>query len=1320
MAKHFSRAVGYDFHDRALRSVEDAALPSTKTFFSFDGTHSDLARQLYFRAKAGDSADQFENLEIPSSLQTRLDDLGLDWNNLPGIAQRALLWDSGFAVSPTNNLIQVWPLGSWSMVDLAVPFAEFKKVGCIEMNCTEPDDTVSLSNLFCNGAQMLNASRCVVEDFEDTSGPHAAMWVAGGNPKAIPTPLVERHMWIDGGSNISYDVAAIHTIHRDYEAAYGECATPNQNDGFAAPVFSCLSMGKISEEVQNQRQEVQGSPWVSRWLVEDYRGSFPSSSKFKLIYLVPIIGGAILIIGLVVLIMFIKRRRNKNADATNVMNENLGSPNAMYHGCKDTDNRFSSLGQHTTGTVDDREAFSSHHKLNRRMSAYDSDLSSESNVTLKLLLDSEHLVGKHIPYENIIFQRSISKGAHGEVWLGEYAGQQVAIKRLFQGKQHKAEDVELFAKEIELSASLDHPNIVGFVGVAWNTLNNLVMILEYFPSGDLQEYLAKNADLLSWNRDKIDIAVGTARALGYIHSRSPPLIHRDLKSKNILLTRQLEPKLIDFGVSRDREEFSMTAGVGTPYWTAPEIMEGKHYTEQADVYSFGVVLSELDTGKLPYHDALTPEGKKLKPFQILSDVMARRLRPSFSDECPRQIRRIVYRLRSVLAADSAMRDLPAAKAFENAVLPTTNSYFSFDGTNSDLATQLYFRAKDGASAEQFGQFDMPSKLQTRLDDLSLDWNKLPGIAQRALLWDSGYAITPDDKPVQIWTLNGHSMTDLAVPDTQVEDVGCTKHVCEQPDNTTAYSNQQCTGAQMLKAARCVVQHFVDNVEIHLAMWVTGGNPEVVPTPRVRRHAWNDSLDHNSYVVYAIHTVELDVEPAWNECAIASENDGYGSLVLPCITTANISAELNDSKQEVTGSAWVSRWLVDDYSAVAGTKSSGGKFNFMLWVPIAAGVIIVIGLIGLFIFCRRKRQTKSNDLVVETSPNCVDNYYRCRDIESLGDDSARGRSTAPTVEEIDTATFRGRGDHTIRFKSSYDGEFSGGSNVTMKLLHSSEYLVEKRVPFDNIMFKRPLSKGANGEVWLCVYHGQEVAVKRLLQNKNHPADDVEEFAREIELSASLAHPNVVAFLGVAWNSLNNLVMMLEYFPMGDLQTYLQKNGDLLSWAKDKIHVAVGTARALEYLHTRTPPLIHRDLKSKNILLTRMLEPKLIDFGVSRGAIDLTMTAGVGTPYWTAPEILEGKRYTEQADIYSFGVVLSELDTGKIPYHNAMTSGGGKPKPIQILADVMAGVLRPKSEELVWPVANMIQPDDQQQHGLKMNASNMRGEATHEIPFRSLHS
>ncbi|KAE9037948.1 hypothetical protein PR003_g8171 [Phytophthora rubi] len=81
-----------------------------------------------------------------------------------------------------------------------------------------------------------------------------------------------------------------------------------------------------------------------------------------------------------------------------------------------------------------------------------------------------------------------------------------------------------------------------------------------------------------------------------------------------------------------------------------------------------------------------------------------------------------------------------------------------------------------------------------------------------------------------------------------------------------------------------------------------------------------------------------------------------------------------------------------------------------------------------------------------------------------------------------------------------------------------------------------------EVWACEYTGQKVEAKRLLQVKEPKAED---------------------------SSLNNLTMVIEFFPLGDLQSYLRRNADLLSWAKDKIHMAVGVARALEYL-LRTRP------------------------------------------------------------------------------------------------------------------------------------------------------
>jgi mitogen-activated protein kinase kinase kinase 7 len=634
--------------------LADAVLPSNATYFEFDGTNSDLARQLYLRSQAGGSIATLSNFAVPDAVQQRLDGLKLAWDELSGIAQRALLWDSGFGVSKTNKPVQMWTLSGHSMADLAVPLTQFQDVGCVERNCTQPDSATSLSNLYCNGVQMLTAARCVVEDFEDDGKLHLAMWMTGGNPEVIPTPRVLKHMWKDAGSGESFTVFAIHTVDAEHEAAYDECPTKSQNGGYGSLVLPCYTDANISDAVRAAMEPVQGSLWVSRWLAEEYstgveaisEGATDTGDGFKMVLLAPITAGILVVVGLVALFVFVKRRRQQS-DESDALEDSLMyletfRPKSFVED-KPLELDFAPDGS-SVPTMD-YTLSASHRGIDKTIkflssTSSASDYGSGSNHTLQILLGSEHLAGKRIPYESIIFRKALSKGASGEVWQGEYQGQQIAVKRLLQVKARRADEVEDFAQEIELSASLVHPNIVALIGVAWNSLNNLVMALEYFPTGDLQAYLSKNADLLSWPRDKIHIAVGVGRALDYLHSRSPPLIHRDLKSKNILLTSQLEAKLIDFGVSRDRQEYSMTAGVGTPYWTAPEVLEGKRYTEQADIYSFGVVLTELDTGKIPYHDALSADKKKPKPFQLLTDVMAGMLRPNFSEGCPPRIRRI--------------------------------------------------------------------------------------------------------------------------------------------------------------------------------------------------------------------------------------------------------------------------------------------------------------------------------------------------------------------------------------------------------------------------------------------------------------------------------------------------------------------------------------------------------------------------------------------------------------------------------------------------------------------------------------------------------
>ncbi|GMG15311.1 unnamed protein product [Phytophthora fragariaefolia] len=140
---------------------------------------------------------------------------------------------------------------------------------------------------------------------------------------------------------------------------------------------------------------------------------------------------------------------------------------------------------------------------------------------------------------------------------------------------------------------------------------------------------------------KATIALHVCHALTYLHSLSPPVVHRDLKSRNIMLDRAMHAKLTDFGISRERLDRTMTAGVGTSLWMAPEVMLGEKYDDKEDMFSFGVVLSELDTHSLPYVYSKQRNrelgGPRLTEATLLQRITTGAERVEFSSSSPKPI-----------------------------------------------------------------------------------------------------------------------------------------------------------------------------------------------------------------------------------------------------------------------------------------------------------------------------------------------------------------------------------------------------------------------------------------------------------------------------------------------------------------------------------------------------------------------------------------------------------------------------------------------------------------------------------------------------------
>ncbi|ETP48461.1 TKL protein kinase [Phytophthora nicotianae P10297] len=260
------------------------------------------------------------------------------------------------------------------------------------------------------------------------------------------------------------------------------------------------------------------------------------------------------------------------------------------------------------------------------------------------LWNDDIITTKRIPRDKVQTEKLISRGSFGEVYAGIFNGQQVAVKMLLSASRDNITLVNEFLAEAKMTATMDHPHIVSFVGVAWDSLTDLCVVLEYMDGGELRSLLnsyLESKNPVGFDREKATIALQVCHALTYLHSLMPSIIHRDLKSRNILLDKNMQAKLSDFGISRERLDRTMTAGVGTSLWMAPEVMLGEHYDDKADMFSFGVVLSELDMHTLPYARAkkenLDSNGREMIDSILLQKVALGKLQVEFSNPKPRSI-----------------------------------------------------------------------------------------------------------------------------------------------------------------------------------------------------------------------------------------------------------------------------------------------------------------------------------------------------------------------------------------------------------------------------------------------------------------------------------------------------------------------------------------------------------------------------------------------------------------------------------------------------------------------------------------------------------
>ncbi|XP_027343290.1 LEAF RUST 10 DISEASE-RESISTANCE LOCUS RECEPTOR-LIKE PROTEIN KINASE-like 1.2 [Abrus precatorius] len=190
--------------------------------------------------------------------------------------------------------------------------------------------------------------------------------------------------------------------------------------------------------------------------------------------------------------------------------------------------------------------------------------------------------------------RELGDGGFGTVYFGKLRdGRLVAVKRMYENSYKR---VEQFMNEIEILTGLHHQNLVSLYGCTSRNSRELLLVYEYIPNGTVADHLhgqKSKPGTLPWNI-RMNIAIETASALVYLHASD--IIHRDVKTNNILLDNHFSVKVADFGLSRlfpTHVTHISTAPQGTPGYVDPEYHEYYQLTDKSDVFSFGVVLIEL-------------------------------------------------------------------------------------------------------------------------------------------------------------------------------------------------------------------------------------------------------------------------------------------------------------------------------------------------------------------------------------------------------------------------------------------------------------------------------------------------------------------------------------------------------------------------------------------------------------------------------------------------------------------------------------------------------------------------------------------------------
>lgn len=334
----------------------------------------------------------------------------------------------------------------------------------------------------------------------------------------------------------------------------------------------------------------------------------------------------------------------------------------------------------------------------------------------------------------------------------------------------------------------------------------------------------------------------------------------------------------------------------------------------------------------------------------------------------------------------------------------------------------------------------------------------------------------------------------------------------------------------------------------------------------------------------------------------------------------------------------------------GVVMSKGNESILLRIhPLKRNLVIIV---------RSQEPVATGRVIVETVTNLIQNWFHIEVTESVPcSDCIKKQKEEPhlfSVRQCTSAIAKGQ----ITVTCEIDKVPVSLDEIIPDIALSDVDL--PRVDFEReVKLGKELGKGAFGQIFEGTWNSNSYAIKKLIldglqEDSNEVLDIFHEFRREVWLMSKLTHPCVVNLKGYSFSP---FAMIMEKIPEGQLYNFLHNEKNNLNWNL-RIKIALDIAQGMQVLHGFNPPLVHRDLKSPNILLQSTNEnaqvvAKVSDFGTAMhlyiGAFkEKASDRTVALPTWLAPEVVAEDEYTEKSDVYAYGIILWELITRRHPF------------------------------------------------------------------------